>query len=327
MRQLMLAPRCRSLLLLGGLVAALVIPSPAMADEPTPAGQAEAATKRAAELKDAGDKAMDSLNYADALDAYQAAYKLSPSPALEYNLGRVYQALNRYPEALARIEAFKAGATPELRNLVPDLERLLGELRARVSTLEIVCNVPGARVLVDNTVVGATPLPERLRLNAGRRTVDVQAEGYFAFHQTLDLHGAQVHSVQVTLLRSTNGILVVDASSPGADVTIDGKRVGIVPAEQEVAAGTHTLFLRHPQFSDTTASVVVEAGQRKVVKVPLQGKPVTSKWWFWTSLGAAAATIAVVTVAGVSTRSPDTGTIAPGRIIAQGAVPRFALSF
>lgn len=328
MTALMVAPRCRALL--GGLVAALVLTaSPVMAQEPAPGqapDQAEDTAKRAAAFKEAGDKAMDSLHYADALGAYQAAYELSPTPALLYNLGRVFQALNRHPEALAKIEAFKATASADVLLKVPDLDKLLEDLRARVSTLGIACNVAGARILVDHTVVGTTPLSGQLKLNAGRREVDVQAEGYFPFHQVIDLEGAKVHSVQVTLLASTNGILVVDASSPGADVTLDGKRVGVAPAEQVVTAGTHSLLLRHPQFADTTASVVVEAGQRREVTVPLRGKPVTSKWWFWASVGAAAATVGVVTAASLSTRSADTGTIPPGRISSQ-AVPRFALHF
>jgi hypothetical protein len=317
--------------LLGGLVAALVLTAaPVMADEPAPGpvpDQVAATTKRAAELKEAGDKAMDSLHYGDALEAYQSAYELSPTPALLYNLGRVFQALNRHPEALAKIEAFKASAPADLLLKVPDLDKLLEDLRARVGTLDLACNVAGARVFVDRTVVGTTPLPGRLKLNAGRLQVDVQAEGYFPFHQTLDLEGAAVHSIQVTLLNSSNGTLVVNASSPGAEVALDGKAVGIAPAEQVVTAGTHTLLLRHPQFADTTASVVVEAGQRKVVTVPLRGKPVTSKWWFWASLGAAAATVAAVTVAGVSTRAADTGTISPGRITSQGAGARLTLRF
>ncbi|APR87732.1 TonB-dependent receptor [Minicystis rosea] len=314
------APRCRALL--GGLVAALMLTAtPLMAQEPAPGSapdQVEAPTKRAAALKEAGDKAMDSLHYADALEAYQAAYQLSPTPALLYNLGRVFQALNRHPEALAKVEAFKATAPADLLLKVPDLDKLLEDLRARVSTLDLGCNVAGARVLVDRTVVGTIPLSGQLKLNAGVREVDVQAEGYFPFHQTVDLKGAEVRRIQVTLLRSSNGILVVNASSPGADVAIDGLRVGIVPAEQVVTAGTHTLLLRHPQFADTTASIVVEAGQRREVTVPLRGKPVTTKWWFWASLGAAAATVAVVTAASLSTRPADTGTIPPGRISPQG---------
>ena len=329
MPALMFAPQGRALL--GGLFAALVLTaSPVRADEPTPdpvADQGQATAKRAAELKEAGDRAMDSLHYGDALEAYQAAYGLSPAPALLYNLGRVYQALNRHPEALAKIEAFKAAAPADMLLKVPDLDKLLEDLRARVSTLDLVCNVAGAHVSVDHTVVGTTPLPGPLKLNAGSREVDVQAEGYFPFHRTLDLKSAQRQSLQVTILSSSNGILVVDASSPGADVALDGKRVGVVPAEQVVTAGTHTLLLRHPQFADTTASVVVEAGQRKLVTVPLRGKPVTSKWWFWASLGAAAATVAAVTAAGVSTRSADTGTIAPGRITSQGAGTRLMLRF
>jgi hypothetical protein len=315
--------RFRALLSLGGLVAALALPAPpAMADDaahPAPADQAAIDATRAAELKQAGDKAMDSLHYADALAAYQEAYKLSPQPALLYNEGRALQALDRHPEALAKIQAFKAVAPRDVLDRVPDLDKLLADLRARVSTLDVSCNVAGARILVDRKVLGTTPLAERLQLNAGRVTVEVEAEGYFPFHQTVDLKGAETLSVQATLLRNTNGILVVNGSSPGADVVLDGKSIGVAPAEQAVTAGTHRLLLRHPRFADTPASVVVEAGERKEVTVPLRAPPVTTRWWFWTSLGAAAATAAAVTAAELVTRGPDSGTIPPGRITAQRA--------
>src|SRR6185312_8977995 len=107
---------------------------------------------------------------------------------------------------------------------------------------------------------------------------------------------------------------------PGTDVTLDGRMVGVAPAEQMVKAGPHQLLLRNPKFADTMASVVVEAGQRKELTVPLRSMPVTSRWWFWTSLGAAAATVVVVsaTVASAIPRGADSGTIAPGRLSAQG---------
>jgi hypothetical protein len=250
------------------------------------------------------------------LQKYEEAEKLAPSPALLYNEGRALQALNRHPAALAKLLAFKAAAPDELLRKVPDLDKLIADLRARVGTLAVTCNVAGARVLVDRTVVGVTPLAEPLKLNAGRIAVDVEAEGYFPSHQTIELKGGELFAFQTTLsTKSTNAILVVNGSSPGADVLIDSEKAGAAPVEKIVPAGTHKLLLRHKSFADTETSVVVEAGQRKEVVVPLRPPGVATKWWFWTSLAAAAATVAAATAIGLSTRSPDTGTIAPGRLM------------
>jgi hypothetical protein len=159
--------------------------------------------------------------------------------------------MNRNPEALEKIQAFKASAPEDVRRLVPDLEKLIAELRARVGTLIVSCNVEGARVLVDHTVVGQAPL-EPLARNAGAATLDVEADGYFPFHQSVELKGAETFTVAVNLLRrDSNGILVVSGSSPGADVTIDDQPAGAAPAEKMVPPGTHKLLLRHPKFADT----------------------------------------------------------------------------
>jgi tetratricopeptide (TPR) repeat protein len=52
-------------------------------------------------LKRRGDEAMDSLQYDEAIADYSKAYAISKDPVFLYNRGRVYQARDRYPEALA----------------------------------------------------------------------------------------------------------------------------------------------------------------------------------------------------------------------------------
>lgn len=46
----------------------------------------------------------------------------------------------------------------------------------------------------------------------------------------------------------------------------------------------------------------------------LQAKPIVTRWWFWTGVGAVAAAGAAVTVAALTERAPDSGTIAPGQL-------------
>ena len=52
---------------------------------------------RAAQMKAAGDAAMDKLRFADAVDAYQQAFTLAHEPAVLYNLGRALEGLGSYP--------------------------------------------------------------------------------------------------------------------------------------------------------------------------------------------------------------------------------------
>src|SRR5262249_124275 len=131
------------------------------------------------ELKQKGDEALGQKRYEDALAAYEAAYAIRPSLVLVYNRGRALQFLARYPEALGMIEQFAEKAPPALQERVRKLSELLTELRSKVSTITITCETSGARVLVGERQVGATPLSGPLRVNAGKQSLDVFADGFF----------------------------------------------------------------------------------------------------------------------------------------------------
>ncbi|MCA9588819.1 MAG: hypothetical protein KC657_26065, partial [Myxococcales bacterium] len=116
------------------------------------------ATARAAETKRKGDEAMDSGRPAEALAAYSEAYALTRDPALLYNKGRALQALTEYPKALEELEAFDRSAPEDLRARVPGLPALLAELRQKVSSVVITCNVAGATLRLRDRGLGVTPM-------------------------------------------------------------------------------------------------------------------------------------------------------------------------
>src|SRR5262249_17793809 len=150
------------------------------------------------------------LRYADALAAYSDTYMVTKDPALLYNMGRALQALSRFPEALEKLTAFDAGASPELKARVPRLPKLISEIQARVSTLTIRTNVEGARVLVRDTVVGKTPLAAPVKLVAGPAEIEIEAEGYYAGKKSVDLPGGSSMTVTLDLSsKATTGILTV----------------------------------------------------------------------------------------------------------------------
>src|SRR4029079_7967405 len=149
-----------------------------------------------------------------------------------------------------------------------------------VSTLTILTNVAGARVLVRDTVVGKSPIPEPLKLVAGPADVEIEADGYFPAKQKVDLPGGSGLTVTLDLFsRSTNGLLSVKASATGAEVFIDNKRMGIAPIELNVPKGEHRVVVRHPSFRVYETSAVVPAGGSKSVMATLQSKSVVTKWW------------------------------------------------
>src|SRR5262249_27972540 len=135
---------------------------------------------RAASLRSQGNQAMLDMHYTDALAAYEEARRLAPEDVtVLYSLGRAHEFLGEYPEALHALESFREQASPEARARVSGLDDVLKEIRARVGTLTLRCNVAGARVSLRGRVIGTTPLPPQLRVAAGAAALQIDLDGFF----------------------------------------------------------------------------------------------------------------------------------------------------
>jgi hypothetical protein len=288
----------RSLLHLVALVVLAAVlaltPGSARAQAPT-----SAPADRAAQLKQQGDAAMESLHYADALGAYAQAYALSKDPALLYNEGRAQQALGNYPDALLDLERFAAEAPVELKARVPKLDELIADVGRHVAKLAIKCDVRGARILVRDKIVGTTPLDGPLALDAGFAALEVDAEGYEPYRRQVDLTGGAQTVLEIPLtLKHMTAVLRVSSTAASADVVVDGKPLGNAPVEAAVEPGEHKVSVHRAGFDDVVTTVQVTAGERKDVTLdPQKSAGIASKWWFWTGVGVVVVGAAVTTAA------------------------------
>lgn len=272
----------------------------------------------ARELKAAGDQAMGSLRYDEALTDYERATAIESHPILLFNRARALQALHRYAEALEHFEEFRRQASPELLARAGELDQLIERLRQQVSTLTVVCNVAGATVLVRGVKVGTTPLSGPLRLNAGTAAVSLVADGQKPYEHEVVLPGGGAERLEVRLeARKAPGRVVVRSPIAGALVYIDGNALGVVPAEAALPAGRHRVRLEHPDYRRVETTLEIVDGERKVMNLELERRPgLLQKWWFWTGCAVIVAGGAAVVVAVTTERSPDRGDIAPGVVSA-----------
>jgi hypothetical protein len=291
--------RLRSPTLACLLVLALATPAIAQVG-PRPADPRSAA----AALKKQADQAMDTLHYDEALDLYQRAYQAFPDPAVLYNEARVHQARGEYPEALDFAQRFSRDATPDLKARVPALPTFLEDLAKHVATVEVRCNVNGARVLAHDKLVGVTPLGKNLQLNAGQPMVDVEADGYVPFHRQVDLPGGVVTTLEVRLEpKARMGTLALRVSGEQATAEVDHDVVRTTPLDLQLEAGPHAIVVRRSGFTDLTTSATIVAGQTTELSLDLVAKtrPITGRWWFWTGLGVVAAGGAVAAILAATT--------------------------
>ncbi len=256
---------------------------------------------------------MASLRPGDALALYMKAYAISKEPALLYNMARAREAVGDYPGAITDYLRFKHDAPPELVARIPRFDELIADLKSRVTTVTIHCNVPGARVLVRDAAVGEIPrggLLEKI-LDAGPATIEVTAEGYAPHREQTVLPKGGVSAFDVVLVKKLQaGILSVSTSPVPGDVFIDDKAIGKAPVESTVTAGAHKIVVRHDGYSDVESQAVAEVGQTKRVTLTFEGKKsIVAAWWFWTAIGVVGAGTAAGLYAAFKSRSPDTGSI------------------
>jgi tetratricopeptide (TPR) repeat protein len=115
--------------------------------------------------------------YADALEAFQKAYALYPSPKLLFNIGRANNELRRPVEAIHAFESFLAQDPNAPAGMLTEATRTTAELSSKLARLSIECPVVGADVALDGKSLGHAPIAEEIWVVPGRHQVTATSEG------------------------------------------------------------------------------------------------------------------------------------------------------
>jgi formylglycine-generating enzyme required for sulfatase activity len=124
--------------------------------------------------------------------------------------------------------------------------------------------IAGATVLADGEVKGQTPLAG-IELAAGDHGIVIRAEGYAEFSQAVSIEGLGQRQSIVAALIPASAAVTVRASTAGAALWVDGKRVGDLPLTIDLPAGTRALAIRAPRHKPWTRSIVVTAGEAQAI--------------------------------------------------------------
>jgi len=151
---------------------------------------------------DRGFELYEEGEYPLALIEFNRAYELVPNYRVLYNIGQVCIQLGQYANARRALEEYLAkggdGLAPDRRAAVnKDLEML----RHRTAFLTIGANLEGAEVLVDDVLVGKTPLGPAMLVDAGMHRVTVRRPGYLLKTTNVTLAGGDEETLDVALER------------------------------------------------------------------------------------------------------------------------------
>lgn len=155
-----------------------------------------------------------------ALVEFQRAYEAYPSYHVLYNIGQTALSLRRYVVALRALERYMAeGGDAISPERAADVQAMISTLESRTAHVTIVVNVPGARIRLDDEILGTSPLEGAVVVDVGRHTLSVTANGYNPFEREIVVAGGDEQTVEVELVRADQVVQVVAPVTQGPDNT------------------------------------------------------------------------------------------------------------
>ncbi len=143
-------------------------------------GQTDADKKQAQALQTAGIRLMTHGDDRGALDKFEAAFRLFPSPKILFNMGKAKNGLGQAAEAVNDLERFLDEAPYAPKESRDEAERLIGSLRPKLSYLDLATDDVGSRIAVDGREIGAAPLARPLAVEPGPHEVHFDKPGMTA---------------------------------------------------------------------------------------------------------------------------------------------------
>lgn len=222
-------------------------------------------------LFDEGVAAADLGDYRFAFRAFAAAQALDPQPDTLYNIGMCLRALGDPAGATNAFRDYliaKSGRLPAEE--VAEIDAILAELIPQVGRIVFDVSEPGARVLVDDALVGTSPVVGWFAAAPGLHRVEIGKEGFEPFSSEVWVEAGQSARVDASLVpRPPLPAPPPPAPAPGEAAAGEPERplspwfwacVGLagVSAVTMAVAGSLTLEYR----ADFNASGRTDAGAR-----------------------------------------------------------------
>jgi len=150
---------------------------------------------------------------------------------------------------------------------------VLSPAKGQLAQIRVNSTVSGADVLVDGALVGRTPLPASLPVEAGSHEVALRRSGYQAAKKDISLGEGASGDVSLEPeqdlgeIARVGGTLSFDGSEPGSSLSIDGHMQESASGQFRVAPGPHRLLIAHSGFLPIESEVTVESAKTRPIHI------------------------------------------------------------
>lgn len=138
--------------------------------------------------------------YAEALAEFERAYQIFPHFSVHYNIGQALVALGRPTEAAAALTRYleQGGANIESPRR-QEVESAIASELAKTSSIEVIVDVAGALVTVDDKPNGRSPLTSPIRVDSGVHRVHATLDSGEQSEASVDAKAGQVAQAHLEL--------------------------------------------------------------------------------------------------------------------------------
>lgn len=224
------------------------------------------------ETMDRGDAAAAEALIRQAVETFPTRNNVLYLAACLRSLERYGEALDAYRRVLAE---FRSRVDWELRE---EIRGTIDDINAYVARADISVNLDGADVRVDGAPVGVSPLESPLVLTPGTHHLEVSLVDHDTVRRELELTSGATRTVSVAL-EETKASLSIATRPEGAEVLLNGERIGTTPLEAplEVAAGVFGVTVQKPGYHLVAQRIELRPGQVQALRFdlpPLETAPV-----------------------------------------------------
>ena len=177
----------------------------------------------------------------------------------------------RYVDYITNLTIDGAGESQDLH----------AKLQTSWGSLKILSNPAGAKITVDGTDSGVSPVT--VAAPSGVRRIQIVAAGKKPWESSVVLKAGETLTIGPVAMGEPDAHLTVRSEPSGADATVGGTHLGRTPAEIDLPSGiAHEVVLSAPGFKNWSQSVFAESGRKLsvfgklepiLVKVAVQGEP------------------------------------------------------
>jgi hypothetical protein len=210
-------------------------------------------------------------DYANALIKFQSAYDASQDPRLLWNVAFCHKNARHYAKVIFTLKRYiDEGASVLSANDKKEAQELIALIEPFTTRANFQVSETGAKVFVDDELVGVSPLAAPVVLDIGERRLRVTKEGCLNFEKTLAIGGSNEVTVEVALQKEVHeGKLIVNAP-PNASILLDGKPIATGKFDQAIASGGHQIRVTAPGMHPFQTEVVIQDKETRSLDVALE---------------------------------------------------------